>query len=162
MLWRHGIFLKSARGRCPRKRPGSVMAVTEPSQNPISDGLAILISCHALAQNIRRTSSGSLAIFTAIPHIESPGRRFNFGRGSSTAERKAMTLGCLSGTRESSKILEQLSRQTNLSKDSLHDPRSRNFDLLSNLAAERKLVETPSHVSVPLRRHSPNGGSTHS
>jgi len=100
-------------------------------------------------------------MFTAIPHIESPGRRFNFGRGSSTAERKAMTLGWLSGTRESSKILEQPSRQTNLSKDSLHDPRSRNFDLLSNLAAERKLVETPSHVSVPLRRHSPNGGSTH-
>jgi len=66
LLWRHGIFLKSARGRCPRKRLGSVMAVTEPSQNPISDGLAILISCHALAQNIRRTSSGSLAMFTAI------------------------------------------------------------------------------------------------
>jgi hypothetical protein len=37
------------------------MAVTEPSQKPLSDGLAILISCHALAQNIRRTSSGSLA-----------------------------------------------------------------------------------------------------
>jgi hypothetical protein len=73
-----------------------------------------------------------------------------------------MTLGWLSGTRESSKILERPSRQTNLSKDSLHDPRSRNFDLLRNLAAERKLVETPSHVSVPLRRHSSNGGSTHS
>jgi hypothetical protein len=67
-----------------------------------------------------------------------------------------MTSGWLSGTRESSKILEQPSRQTNLSKDSLHDPRGRNFDLLSNLAAERKLVETPSHVRVPLRRHSQN------
>jgi hypothetical protein len=42
------------------------MAVTEPSQKPLSDGLAILISCHALAQNIRRTSSGSFAIFAAI------------------------------------------------------------------------------------------------
>jgi hypothetical protein len=42
------------------------MAITEPSQKPPSAGLAILISCHALAQNIRRTSSDSLAMFTAI------------------------------------------------------------------------------------------------
>jgi hypothetical protein len=50
-----------------------------------------------------------------------------------------MTPSWLSGTRESSKILEQPSRQTNLSKDSLHDPRSRNFDFLSNLAAEPEI-----------------------
>src|SRR4029077_10019288 len=67
--------------------------------------------------------------------------------------RKTMTPGWLSGTRESSKILEQPSRQTNLSKDSLHDARGRNFDLLSNLAAERKLVETPEGITTFKFQH---------
>jgi hypothetical protein len=42
------------------------MAVTEPSQNLISNGLAILILRHAWRKTFGPNSSGSLAMFTAI------------------------------------------------------------------------------------------------
>jgi hypothetical protein len=42
------------------------MAVTEPSQNPISDGLAILISRHAWRKTFGPNSSGNLAIFPGM------------------------------------------------------------------------------------------------